>query len=121
MTRRAATWLSLAPALVWAQAPNLTGTWNAEVVLDQGSGSPTFTFKQDGEKLTGKYTGMFGEEPLTGSIKGKSFTFTFRLKQGGETIDAVYEGTVEDSNTIKGKATYGSFAAGTFSAKRKSS
>ena len=36
-----------------AQTTNVTGEWAFNVTTDQGGGTPTITFKQDGEKLTG--------------------------------------------------------------------
>ena len=41
---------------------DVTGKWAANVETSAGSGAPNFTFKQDGEKLTGHYVGTFGEE-----------------------------------------------------------
>ena len=34
---------------------DLTGTWTFTIMSDAGVGTPTVTFKQDGEKLTGHY------------------------------------------------------------------
>lgn len=117
LNRRALALVLFAPAFAFAE--DLTGAWAAEVNLDAGSGTPTFELKQQGSQLTGKYIGMFGEEPLKGSLDGKKIRFTFTISQGGEKIEAVYEGTVESANSMKGKATYGSFASGTWTAKRK--
>ncbi len=38
---------------------DITGKWEFNVQLDAGSGSPTFVFKQSGEKLTGTYNGCW--------------------------------------------------------------
>ncbi|HRC76260.1 MAG TPA: hypothetical protein PLO33_11315, partial [Kouleothrix sp.] len=44
--------------VVHAQStPNLTGSWAFEVSTQAGTGNATVTFKQDGEKLTGHYSG----------------------------------------------------------------
>ena len=51
----------LVPAHLGAQATNVTGEWAFTVTTDQGGGTPTITFKQDGEKLTGKYVGPAGQ------------------------------------------------------------
>ena len=53
-----------------AAQTNVTGTWNFAVELDLGSGEPVFVFKQDGERLTGTYEGVFGSAELTGTVKG---------------------------------------------------
>ena len=49
---------------------NVTGAWLFDVQTSAGSGTPTMTFKQDGEKLTGQYSGQLGEAPLTGTRQG---------------------------------------------------
>ena len=54
---------------IMALAHDVTGKWIFEVTTDAGSGSPTFAFKQTGEKLTGTYAGLFGSAKLTGPKK----------------------------------------------------
>ena len=44
-----------------ASQDSVAGTWNLQVVFDQGSGAPTVVFKQDGEKLTGTPAGWVVE------------------------------------------------------------
>ena len=107
--------------MMWlaAAAADVTGTWTFEVMLDAGSGSPTFELKQQGETVSGKYIGMLGEAPLSGTVKEGRIRFTFTVEQSGERIEAVYEGSVEGSDAMHGKATYGSFASGTWKATRK--
>ena len=56
---------------------NVTGTWLFDVQTPAGSGTPTMTFKQEGEKLTGQYSGQLGEAPLTGTVKDSRITFQF--------------------------------------------
>ena len=63
---------------------DVTGEWNFTVTTDQGGGNPTFTFKQEGEKLTGKYTGTFGSADLTGTVKGNAIQFTFTADLQGQ-------------------------------------
>ena len=55
---------------------DVTGTWAFQVETGAGTGTPTMTFKQDGEKLSGHYSGQLGEAPLTGTIKGNAIEFT---------------------------------------------
>ena len=97
---------------------DVTGTWVFAVETDQGSGTPTFTFKQDGEKLTGTYKGAFGEAQLQGTVKGNVIDFSFKISGQGMVGVANYNGTV-DKDTMKGKLKLGDFAAGTFTAKRQ--
>lgn len=99
-------------------AADVTGTWNAKVQLGDQSGSPTFVLKQDGEKLTGTYSGALGEAPLTGTVKGNEVTFDFEAS--GAHVH--YEGKVDkDGNKIEGTVDYGGQASGTFVATRKQS
>ena len=108
----------LVPAHLRAQAANVTGEWNFTVTTDQGSGTPTITFKQDGEKLTGKYAGQLGNADLTGTLKGAAIHFTFTLDVQGQQAPVTYDGTVE-KNTMKGKMDIGGMVSGTFSATKK--
>ncbi len=96
----------LSPALLDAQATNVTGEWLFNVTTDQGGGTPTITFKQDGEKLTGKYAGQLGNADLTGTVKGNAIHFTFTIDAQGQPAPVTYDGTVE-KNTMKGKLDIG--------------
>ncbi len=105
-------------ALLVAQATNVTGDWTFTVQTDQGGGTPTITFKQDGEKLTGKYVGQLGSADLTGTVKGNAIKFTFTIDAQGQQAPVNYEGTVE-KNTMKGKLDIGGMINGTFTATKK--
>lgn len=80
----------------------VSGEWLFEVNTDQGSGSPTFRFDQKGEELTGQYQGMFGAQPVVGTVKGNEIEFSFSVDFSGEKVTFVYSGTV-DGNTMKGE------------------
>jgi hypothetical protein len=97
---------------------DVTGKWAFNVETAAGSGTPTMTFKQDGEKLTGKYSGQLGESDITGSVKGAAVTFTFKVDAQGTMLDFKYEGTVE-KDTMKGKLSAGALGDGTFTAKKQ--
>jgi len=72
--------VAVSAARAAAQAKvDVTGKWAFNVETSAGAGAPTFTFKQDGEKLTGHYTGTFGEADLTGTVKGADITFSFTV------------------------------------------
>jgi len=61
-----------------APAADVTGTWTAEAAAPDGSTFQlTFTFKQDGAKLTGTVQGPMGEpmEITNGRIDGDKFSF----------------------------------------------
>jgi len=108
----------LVPARLGAQANNISGDWAFNVQTDQGGGTPTISFKQDGEKLTGKYVGQLGNADLTGTLKGDAIHFTFTLDVQGQQAPVTYDGTVE-KNTMKGKMDIGGMVNGTFTATKK--
>ena len=108
----------LASAHLDAQATNVTGEWAFAVETDQGGGTPMITFKQDGEKLTGKYAGQLGNADLTGTVKGNAIHFTFTIDVQGQQAPVTYDGTVE-KNTMKGKLDIGGMVNGTFTATKK--
>jgi len=113
--------LGLAAASAFAQAAkvDLTGKWLFEVQTDAGSGTPTVTLKQDGEKLTGHYVGQLGDVDVTGSVKGSSFTFAFSSDLQGTRIDVTYKGTIESKDALKGSVSIAGLGEGTFTAKRQ--
>jgi len=99
---------------------DLTGKWTFNVQTDAGSGTPTVTFKQDGEKLTGHYSSQtFGEQDFTGSIKGADFKFTFSADVQGTSLTVTYTGTAENKDSLKGSVDLGGLGQGTFTAKRQ--
>ena len=108
----------LSTARLDAQATNVTGEWTFNVTTDQGGGTPTITFKQDGEKLTGKYAGQLGNADLTGTVKGNAIHFTFSIDVQGQQAPVTYDGTVE-KNTMKGKMDIAGMVNGTFTATKK--
>ena len=108
----------LSTARLDAQGTNVTGEWAFNVTTDQGGGTPTITFKQDGEKLTGKYAGQLGNADLTGTVKGNAIHFTFNIDAQGQQAPVTYDGTVE-KNTMKGKLDIGGMVSGTFTATKK--
>ena len=99
---------------------DVTGKWTFTVQTDAGSGTPTVTLKQDGEKLTGHYSSQnLGEADLTGSVKGQEIKFTFNVDAQGTSLTVTYTGTIESKDSMKGSVDLGGMAQGTFTAKRQ--
>ena len=98
---------------------DISGEWAFQVETAAGSGSPTFTFKQDGEKLTGQYKGAFGEAPLTGTFKDGKIEFTIKVEAQGQQVTLKYTGTLEKDGTMKGNVDLGDVGSGTWTGKRK--
>jgi len=97
---------STAGAAQAAATVDVTGKWAFTVETTAGSGTPNFTFKQDGEKLTGHYSGQLGEADVTGTVKGQAISFTF-------TAD------VEGKDAMKGTVKLAGLGEGTFTGKRQ--
>jgi hypothetical protein len=91
--------LMLAFTAVPAFAADLTGTWTGDMVTPNGdSFQITFTFKQDGAKLTGTVSGPQGDplEITEGKVDGDKLSFNVSFN--GMTIR--HEGVVS-GETIK--------------------
>ena len=108
----------LVSSQVFAQATSVTGEWAFTVTTDQGAGNPILTFKQEGEKLTGKYAGQLGAADLTGTVKGNAIHFAFTLDVQGQQAPVTYDGTIE-KNTMTGKMDIGGMVSGTFTGTKK--
>jgi hypothetical protein len=93
---------------------NVSGSWTMSVETDMGSGSPAFSLKQEGEKITGTYTGQLGDSQVTGTLKGNVIHLEFSIQ--GNLI--TYDGTAS-STEMSGKVKLGEMASGTFSGKKK--
>jgi hypothetical protein len=98
---------------------DVAGTWNIMLDIGGNTVTPSVTFKQDGETLTGTYASqMLGEQKVTGTIKGNAITFEFTASFDGNAVKVTYSGTV-DKATMKGKVTLGDLGEGTFTAKKQ--
>jgi hypothetical protein len=98
---------------------DVAGVWAFTIQTGNGTGTPTVTFKQDGEKLTGTYDSpLLGTHEFTGSIKGNAITFGFEAAIEGNAIKLTYTGTV-DKDTMKGTVVFGELGEGTFTGTRK--
>lgn len=112
--------LVLVAAAASAQAKiDMTGNWTFNVTTDAGTGTPTFAIKQDGEKLSGHYTGTLGEADFTGTSNGKDFTIAFAVDAQGMKLDVTYKGTLESKDAVKGTVSIAGLGEGTFTGKRQ--
>jgi hypothetical protein len=114
--------VALASAHASAQSAktDVTGKWAFTVQTDAGTGTPTVTLKQDGEKLTGLYSSqVLGEADLTGSVKGNEIKFSFTADAQGTSLQVSYAGTIESKDSLKGTVDLGGLGSGTFTAKRQ--
>jgi len=97
-------------------ATDISGTWDATVQTSAGNGTPTFVLKQDGDKLTGTYSGTLGNAAVTGTVKGSDVTLEFDVS--GTKVK--YSGKIDSAGTkMEGSCDYGGQASGTFTATKK--
>lgn len=116
MKRAIAIWAILVFTAASLFASDLSGTWNAKVDLGDQAGTPTFVLKQNGEKLTGTYSGALGEAPIKGTVKEKDVTIDFESSG----IKVHYAGKLDsEDKKIEGTVDYGGQASGTFTATKK--
>lgn len=118
MTKILFTFVLLLALTVSVQAQekiDITGTWAMEVQTDAGSGTPTFVFKQDGEKLSGTYTGQLGDSQVSGTLKGNVIHLEFSIQ--GNLI--TYDGKVSSPSEMSGTVNLAEMASGTFTGKKK--
>jgi hypothetical protein len=116
MKRAIAVWATIVFTAASLFASDLSGTWNAQVTLGDQTGTPTLVLKQNGEKLTGTYSGALGEAPLTGTVKGKEVTIDFEASG----VKVRYAGKLDsEEKKIEGTVDYGGQASGTFTATKK--
>jgi hypothetical protein len=112
--------LSLA---LFAAAPafsqtTISGDWDVTVNSPQGANTTLVTFKQDGEKISGVFRSPRGELPFEGgTLTGGELKFTFTITTQGMQLPITLTGKIE-GETMAGKADFGGFAEGDWTAKR---
>jgi major membrane immunogen (membrane-anchored lipoprotein) len=100
-------------------AADISGQWTASFDTQIGTQNYTYTFKVDGEKLTGTAKSDNGESQITdGTVKGDEVKFTENLDMQGTAIAITYTGKIADDNTINFTRQVGDFATETLVAKR---
>jgi hypothetical protein len=85
-----------------AFAADISGKWKATAEGPQGQMERTFTFKVDGNKVTGESTStMMGTSQITdGKIEGDTITFVLTGKFGDQEVKLSYKGKIS-GNEIK--------------------
>ena len=109
----------LSPRVLTAQKVDVTGKWQFTVTTDAGTGSPTVTFKQQGDSLTGHDSSqVLGESDFKGTLKDGKIAFVLRVEVQGTKLLVTYNGTVESNDAMKGTVDLGGQGTGTFTGKR---
>ena len=120
MTRLKSSLLALSLLIaspVFAQT-DITGDWDVTVNSPQGSNTTPVTFKQEAGKVSGMFKSPQGTLPFEGgTMTGNDLKFTFTINVQGMELPITLTGKFE-GETITGKADFGGFAEGDWSAKR---
>ena len=79
-----------------AFAADISGNWKATADGPNGAMERTFTFKVDGNKVTGETTSTFvGKSTITdGKIDGDTITFTITANLQGTELKLSYKGKI---------------------------
>ena len=110
--------LASAVAALPAWAADISGTWVMSVQTSVGSGSPTFVLKQQGNQVSGTYSGLLGSAPVSGSVNGNKVKLTFQGSAGGQQGTVEYAGSV-DGAKMSGTVKLGDAGQGTFTGNKK--
>ncbi len=108
----------LALTAATALAADITGKWSGDMQIPDGTSIPlTFTFKQDGAKVTGTVTSPQGDALAISDGKIVDDKVTFVVMYNGMTIK--HEGTVVgDQMKLSSKTDSGDFPGAEFTVKR---
>ena len=112
------------PAPPVASAADVTGTWKSDFESQTGHQYYTFTFKQDGAKLTGKAHSKFDDREREAELKeskmeGDTISFVELFSFMGNEIRISYTGKLSaDGKEIKFAREVGDFAREEIVAKR---
>jgi hypothetical protein len=78
-----------------AFAADITGTWTASFDTQVGVQNYTFTFKVEGNKLTGRLKSTFAESEISeGSVNGDDISFVENMMYEGMPLRIMYKGKV---------------------------
>jgi len=82
-----------------ALAADISGNWKATAEGPNGSMERTFTFKVDGNKVTGETTSSFaGKSTITdGKVEGDTVTFTITVNFNGNEMKLNYKGKIDST------------------------
>ena len=88
--------LLIAVCAVVACAADITGNWKADLQTPQGTVQVNYSFKQDGEKLTGTWqTAQSPTIQITeGKVTGDKVAFVVKLGANGGGMTFAHEGTI---------------------------
>ncbi|MBO9576387.1 MAG: hypothetical protein J7494_11655 [Sphingobium sp.] len=116
-------WAALATTAVfataaYAQAPNISGTWNTSFDSQVGKQTYVYTLKVDGGAVTGHAKSNLGEGDIKGTVTGNTVTFVENLNYQDMPLAITYTGQIVSADEIKFKRDVGGQGGEEFTATR---
>ncbi len=103
----------VAPALA-----NIAGNWIITVETPMGTMDAKMSVVQNGKDINGRLESQMGNVDYKGGVDTNNIKFSYSIEAlGGPPGSFDYVGQL-DAGVMKGKATFGSFGDGTWTAKR---
>src|SRR5215510_10645158 len=86
---------------------NITGTWELTIHYPPPDGDypARYELKQDGEKITGTYQGMYGPADVTGTIRSNDVVLSVTVQVRDSPQTARFTGTVASPTKMSGTVT----------------
>jgi hypothetical protein len=89
-----------------AKPIDIAGKWSMAMVTSMFNANVALEFKQDGEKISGTYSGRYGVSPLQGTIKKNAIEFVVSIDAEGTPTKMTFWGEVaaDGQSITKGTA-----------------
>jgi hypothetical protein len=108
------------PAKPGSAAGSIAGKWAMSLdISGMGAATPTLDLRQEGEKISGTYTGRYGTYPLQGTLKDRKLNFAFTMNAEGTDVTMSFAGEVTEDGSLKGTAEIPGLGSATWTAKRQ--
>ena len=101
-----------------AEPVALTGKWLMTLEMEVGTASPVLVLKHEGAKLTGTYTGRYGEYQLVGKVDARKVEFVVTINAEGTETNMNFAGELTADGVLRGSANLGGMGDATWLAKR---
>ena len=85
---------------------DVAGNWELNINGPQGPITATATLKQDGDKVTGTFSGPQGDVETSGTLKGSTLSLAFSVNTPQGSLSITMNGEV-DGPSIKGVLDFG--------------
>ncbi len=96
----------------------IAGLWFMTLEMEVGKATPELTITRDGDKITGTYKGRYGEFPISGTVRGRSISFSFLMRpEADQPASICFEGELTaDAERMSGTADMADIGPATWTA-----